>query len=52
MQIALGCVLLLLTPVPQEPAPALVEDELPVYRPEEALLCVDRKVAGPAERGL
>lgn len=38
---------------PQAPAPLeSPRNELPEYHPEEALVCLDRKVVGPKERGL
>lgn len=47
----LASLLLVLAPL-QNPQAQAERPELPEYRPEEALLCLDRKVVEPEERGL
>ena len=45
-----ACMVLSLLAAPfQDPDP---RDEFPKYRPEQALVCMDRKVVGPKDRGL
>lgn len=46
----IACLVLALLPLQDQGQPE--EAEVPEYRPEEALVCLDRKVVEPAERGL
>ena len=47
-----ACLVLSLTAIQAQEPVANQQQPIPKYRPEEALVCMDRKVVGPKDRGL